>query len=312
MVEGEARTSRPLCRSSSGPGLHRRSTSRRARALPVRARRVYEAVTELFHRQLKPQARRGRSAAALLFLPATDLGAASRSRSSAQLPPAQLAPARTRTTQPLAPPPCPPSSPPRVALLLPHFLIALVLTRSTCSQTDAGVRRITKVDPNEALDKPNDPKTVRSPSSLSSPSRPRSRADRGSALLVQFLLLSGVNHALFGKRDAKQCVASSLPSLSPFPRPADPPAHSSQVRHNHARPDRGARHQARQGARRRDRVRPDRLRGRDVPARASLVLTWLEPRLAMRALPKPRARRKLRLKHLLCRSTTRGASAASS
>ena len=28
-------------------------------------------------------------------------------------------------------------------------------------QTSAGVRRITKVDPNEALDKPNDPKTVR-------------------------------------------------------------------------------------------------------------------------------------------------------
>lgn len=80
------------------------------------------------------------------------------------------------------------------------------------------MRRITKVDPNEALDKPNDPKTVRSPSSLSSSSRPRSRADRGSALPVQFLLLSGVNHALFGKRDAKQCVPSSLPSLSPFPR----------------------------------------------------------------------------------------------
>uniref|UniRef100_A0A0K3CLA3 Catabolic 3-dehydroquinase n=1 Tax=Rhodotorula toruloides TaxID=5286 RepID=A0A0K3CLA3_RHOTO len=54
--------------------------------------------------------------------------------------------------------------------------------------TPAGVRRITKVDPSEALDKPNDPKT--------------------------FLLLSGVNHALFGKRDAKQFRAPfSFPPL---------------------------------------------------------------------------------------------------
>ncbi|BGO95314.1 hypothetical protein NBRC10512v2_007116 [Rhodotorula toruloides] len=54
--------------------------------------------------------------------------------------------------------------------------------------TSAGVRRITKVDPSEALDKPNDPKT--------------------------FLLLSGVNHALFGKRDAKQFCPPSLRSSS--------------------------------------------------------------------------------------------------
>ncbi|GAA5839195.1 hypothetical protein JCM9279_002623 [Rhodotorula babjevae] len=53
--------------------------------------------------------------------------------------------------------------------------------------TDAAVRRITKVDPNEALDKPNDPKT--------------------------FLLLSGVNHALFGKRDAKQYGTTTLAQI---------------------------------------------------------------------------------------------------
>ncbi|GEM11410.1 3-dehydroquinate dehydratase [Rhodotorula toruloides] len=45
-------------------------------------------------------------------------------------------------------------------------------TPSFALQTSTGVRRITKVDPSDALDKPNDPKT--------------------------FLLLSGVNHALYG------------------------------------------------------------------------------------------------------------------
>ncbi|GAA6001660.1 type II 3-dehydroquinate dehydratase [Rhodotorula paludigena] len=59
--------------------------------------------------------------------------------------------------------------------------------------TDAGVRRITKVDPHEALDKPNDPNTLRH--------------------RTQFLLLSGVNHALFGKRDAKQYGTTTLAQI---------------------------------------------------------------------------------------------------
>ncbi|BGP19897.1 hypothetical protein JCM10213_008629 [Rhodosporidiobolus nylandii] len=53
--------------------------------------------------------------------------------------------------------------------------------------TSAGVTRITKVDPHEALTKERDPKT--------------------------FLLLSGVNHALFGKRDSAQYGTATLADI---------------------------------------------------------------------------------------------------
>ncbi|GAA5889497.1 hypothetical protein JCM5296_005965 [Sporobolomyces johnsonii] len=51
----------------------------------------------------------------------------------------------------------------------------------------AGVTHITKVDPNDGITNPHDPKT--------------------------FLLLSGVNHNLFGKRDAKSYGTTTLAEI---------------------------------------------------------------------------------------------------